>query len=357
MTTPRQRQAYVWYLPDTPTARLAHAQRLRDVGALTLRVKAGGDHGLAWIPGRPSRGFAQPQWDRAWLAPYEAQGLVVSPWFYVWPDGADRDAIVAALRHERGTATSPLWLGLNPEAEWRVQSHDNPWHTLAEANDAAYQWVQALRHDLKAYLGLEVKIAVSAVPSWADFPYEGFARAADQLEPQHYWPDHLMAGGEDQVEAHVRRAGPDTPVVPLLALSREYDDDQAVALAEDALADFGPLLDGFSAWEVGNDAFQWGALKRVYALLDSLDAQVQVAGIVADKRARLLAAVETVPYFAKGDALVEGELLLPDGTRERTIRYEKAAYHTYGDTVVAFFPDGEVSYRAYLERGAIQEFR
>jgi hypothetical protein len=62
------------------------------------------------------------------------------------------------------------------------------------------------------------------VPTWTDFPYEGFAQACDQAEPQHYWPRDLLAGGKDQVEAHIRRAGPTMPCVPILTCSREYED-------------------------------------------------------------------------------------------------------------------------------------
>lgn len=263
-----QRQAYAWNLPEDDAGRRALAATLAGIGCRALRVKAGGDGGMVWIPGGHFPAEAGPQWDDAWLAPFVAVGLAPTPWFYIWPGASDQLAVVAALAHRAAAA-----LALNPEAEWRVQSNANGFRSLAEANSAAVAWVAQLR----AALPHPVRIAFSSVPTWADFPYEGFAAACDQAEPQHYWPASAFADGEDEVMAHVRRAGTTKPCVAILSASGEYPDAAVVRLGEAALATL-PTLAGFSAWEAGNAAFQATAMRDAYALLGVAAATTPAAG-------------------------------------------------------------------------------
>jgi hypothetical protein len=257
-----EKQAYAWNLPKTATLREVLAVALVADGTRHLRVKAGGDGGAVWIPGGRYPDSAGPQWDDGWLAHYTTKGIRVTPWFYVWPGSADKDAITRALTHRWSDE-----IALNAESEWRVQSSENPWRSLDEANAAALAWVTNLR----TLIGPPVKIAFSAVPTWADFPYEGFAAACDQAEPQHYWPRDLLAGGKDQVEAHIHRAGAALPCVPILTCSREYEDSVVVALAVEAVEDYiaaRDTIDGLSTWECGNSAYQHAAVQASYALLD-----------------------------------------------------------------------------------------
>jgi hypothetical protein len=258
------RQSYAWNLPKTATLREVLAVALVADGTRHLRVKAGGDNGATWIPGGRYPDSAGPQWDDGWLAHYTAKGIRVTPWFYIWPGTADKDAITRALTYRDSDE-----IALNAETEWRVQSDKNTFRSLAEANVAALAWVTNLR----MLIGHPVKIAFSAVPTWTDFPYEGFAAACDQAEPQHYWPRDLLAGGEDQVEAHIRRAGAALPCVPILTCSREYEDSVVVALAVEAVEDYiaaRDTIDGLSTWECGNSAYQHAAVQASYALLDGL---------------------------------------------------------------------------------------
>jgi hypothetical protein len=259
-----ERQSYAWNLPKTATLREALAVALVADGTRHLRVKAGGDLGAVWIPGGRYPSSAGPQWDDGWLAHYTAKGIRVTPWFYIWPAEVDKEAVAKALNHRDADE-----LALNAETEWRVSSPDNTFRSLAEANVYAEAWVR----DLRTWLPHPVRIAFSAVPTWADFPYEGFAAACDQAEPQHYWPRDLLAGGKDQVEAHIRRAGAALPCVPLLTCSREYEDSVVVALAVEAVEDYiaaRDTIDGLSTWECGNSAYQHAAVQASYALLDGL---------------------------------------------------------------------------------------
>lgn len=251
------RQCYVWDLPATDAARQALAATLAAIGCRALRVKAGGDDGGVWIPGGHIPAGAGPQWDFAWLAPFGVAEIMPTPWFYNWPTAADQAGIVAALAHRDAAE-----IALNPEAQWRVQSSANSFQSLAEANAAAGTWVAQLR----AMLPHPVRIAFSSCPTWADFPYEGFAAACDQAEPQHYWPASAFLDGEDEMMAHVRRAGTAKPCVPILSASGQYSDAGVMTLARSALGTL-PGLAGFSAWEAGNTAFQATALRDAYALL------------------------------------------------------------------------------------------
>lgn len=252
-----QQQAYLWDAPPTDAGRQALAAELARIGCRAVRVKAGGDDGDVWIPGGHYPSDAAPQWDAPWLAAVVAANIAPSPWFYIWPTAADIQAVVAALAHRDAPE-----LALNPEMEWRVSSQANTFQSLAQANTAAAQWVAQLR----AALPHPVRIAFSSCPTWADFPYEGFAAACDQAEPQHYWPASAFLNGEDEVMAHVRRAGTAKPCVPILTACGEYPDAGVVTLARSALATL-PNLAGFSAWEAGNGAFQATAIRDAYALL------------------------------------------------------------------------------------------
>lgn len=248
-----ERQAYLWYVPETNVP--AHAARVVATGATHVRVKAGGDDGKVWAQWRTP----------AVTQPYRDVGLVTSPWFYIWPGENDKAAIVRAQQFQGFDEVA-----LNPETEWRVQSRENPWNSLAEANAAAAAWVT----DLRSRLAPGTHIPFSSVPSWDDFPYEGFAQACDSAEPQHYWFGSELARGENQVQAHVRRAGATMRCVPILTASREHDDAGVVQLGRDALTAL-PTLAGFSSWECGNAAYQWQAMTDAYALLPDGDVQAE----------------------------------------------------------------------------------
>lgn len=249
-----ERSVYFWYYDGSASK----AQQVASIGATEAWVKAGGDSGVVWIPGAPTRGFGNAQWDNHYLAPLEARGVRCHPWFYNWPVDADKDAIITALAHRWDDK-----ILLNPETEWRVQSDKNNFRNLADANAQAAAWVLDLRARLFKRFGKVPLIGVSSCPSWADFPYEGFAAQCDFGHPQHYWPDELMARGENQVEAHYRRA-PRLPCVAILTACREYNDAGVVGLANSALLH--PVV-GFSAWEAGNGAFQADAMRISYTLL------------------------------------------------------------------------------------------
>lgn len=245
-----ERSTYFWYYDGTDTK----AQQVADTGATIAYIKAGGDRGVAWIPGAPTGGFARPQWDADYLLPLTDRQITCYPWFYNWPVEADKEVVMRALAHH----SSPVVV-LNPETEWRVQSPHSPYQTLAEGNAYAEAWVRDLRFRLPA----GTRIGCAPVPSWADLPYEGFCAACDFSQPQHYWHDELMAGGENQVEAHFRRA-PQTPCTPILTACREYNDAGVLRLAESALLH---PIKGFSSWEAGNAAWQADAMKEAYAML------------------------------------------------------------------------------------------
>jgi hypothetical protein len=309
-----EKQAYCWYLPANTAA---HAARLVAGGCAHLRVKAGGDGGGVW-----------QQWaDQARTQAYRDAGLRVTPWFYTWPLQEDIDAIA------RAHAAHPFdECGLNPETEWRWRnSNENPWNSLAEANQGARDWVARLRSAVPA-----ARLAYSSCPTWYDFPYEGFAETCDQAEPQHYWPDNLMApdgetgeeAGEDSVEAHVRRAGTAQPTVPILTASREYPDAGVIDLARNALGDY-PTLAGFSMWEAGNGAYQWDAARACYALLDTLAPQT-APDRDAEERAALLAYGATIAAATRGTIAREGvaDLTAFGGVAaERIAVYERLVTH------------------------------
>lgn len=249
-----EQSVYFWYFDGS----VAQAARVAATGAGLAWLKAGGDRGIVWIPGAPTGGFARPQWDDAYLEPLTSRGVEGRPWFYNWPAEADKGAVERALAHRWSDA-----IVLNPETEWRVQSPESPYTNLAKANEYAAAWVNDLRARLVRLFGRAPAIGFSSVPSWADFPYEGFAAACAFAHPQHYWHDAMMARGENQVEAHYRRT-PLEACVPILTACREYDDAGVLALARSALLH--PIA-GLSAWEAGNSAFQAEAMRQAYALL------------------------------------------------------------------------------------------
>jgi hypothetical protein len=254
-----ERSAFIWTLPTGAATREAIAVAVAAGGTRKLYIKAGGDNGAAvWIPGVPLPSWARPQWDDAYLAPFTGRGIAVVPWFYNWPGNADGNLIIRALAHRDCDE-----LVLNPETEWRVQSSANPYRTLAEANRAAELWVATLR-DLLPH---RVRIGFSSVPSWPDFPYEGFSAECDFALEQHYWFPDVLPGGLDQVGWHLRRTAWIMPHVPVLTASREHDDAGVVQLARNALAQ-DPDLAGFSSWEAANGAYQVDAVAASYALLD-----------------------------------------------------------------------------------------
>jgi hypothetical protein len=256
-----ERSAFIWTLPTGAATREAIAVAVAAGGTRKLYIKAGGDNGAAvWIPGAALPSWARPQWDDTYLAPFIARGIAIVPWVYNWPGGKDADATWLALDHKWSDEVV-----LNPETEWRVQSSANTFRSLAEANAAAAVWVNTLR----AQLPRPVRIGFSSVPSWGDFPYEGFAVACDFALEQHYWFPDVLPGGLDQVGWHLRRVGRGKPHVPVLTASREHDDAGVVQLARNALAQ-DPDLAGFSAWEAANGAFQVDAMAASYALLDGL---------------------------------------------------------------------------------------
>lgn len=242
-----EKQTYLWNLP---TDRAAHARRLVEIGVEHVRVKAGGDTGRLW-----------KQWSEpAATQPYRDAGLRVTPWFYSWPVQGDIDVVVAAIRAQPFDEYA-----LNPEVEWRTDSGENPWNTVAQANEGAATWLGKMEAALPS-----VRRAFSSVPSWIGFPYEAWCAGCAQAEPQHYWPKNMLADvyghDYDEVGYHRLRGGDALPCVPIITACKEYPDAGVIALAKNALADF-PNLDGFSFWEAGNAGFQWAAAAASLALL------------------------------------------------------------------------------------------
>jgi hypothetical protein len=260
MEVAQERSAFLWTLPSSAAAREAIAAAVYADGTRKVYVKAGGDGGVLWVPGLPLPVWARPQWSDEWLAPFERRGIACVPWTYNWPTTADQSVCRLALLRKPSDE-----LVLNVETEWRVQSPENPWRSLAEANAATAAWLAALRPTLPS----GTRLGFSAVPSWADFPYEAFASACDFALPQHYWPGSLLAGGKDQVVRHLERAGGRIPCVPILTASGEYDLGGVVGLAADAIREC-PDLAGFSTWECANAAYQHVAVRQAYALLGDL---------------------------------------------------------------------------------------
>jgi hypothetical protein len=257
-----ERSTYIWNYRGGD----AKAQQIKDTGATMAWIKSGGDQGVVWIPGVSRPTWALPQWDDAYLQPLTSRGIACYPWFYNWPGAQDKAAVIRALEHRWSDV-----LALNPETEWRVASPHSPYNTLAEGNRYARAWVDDLMEQLLARFGKLPRIGFSGVPSWRDFPYEGFGQACDFGHVQHYWPAELL-GGEDQVEAHYRRA-PGCPCIPILTACREYDDAGVLRLAASALMH---PIQGFSAWEAGNAAYQADAMRQAYALLPADDTQTSV---------------------------------------------------------------------------------
>lgn len=324
-----ERSVYFWYYRGD---REAKAAEVAAIGATLAWVKAGGDRGVVWTPGEPTGGFAIPQWDDRHLAPLMAGGVECRPWFYNWPGEEDKGAVLRALAHRWSDA-----IALNPETEWRVQSPHSPYNSLAAANDYARAWVDDLRAQIAARFGRVPAIWFSSCPSWADFPYEGFAAACAGGHPQHYWHDELMARGENQVEAHFRRA-PHSPCVALLTACREYDDAGVLRLAESAQRH--PIA-GFSAWEAGNGAFQADAMRRAFALLpaESVVKEPITGSPDGGPHARIVAEMrERLTYPQLGD--VEGQGYVTVGERELAlVEFQKYRAVLNGDSVEGVFVD------------------
>lgn len=250
-----EKSAMGWYYDGTDSK----AQQVADTGATVAWVKAGGDGGVAWIPGAPTGGFANHQWDEGYLTPLTSRGVECRAWYYNRPVPEDQRVVGDTL----AVRWSPS-ICLNVETEWRVGTPSSPYNTLAQANAYAEAWVRTLRQQIGARFPDRYMptIGFSSCPSWADFPYEGLAAGCDFAMPQHYWPANLL-NGEDQVTAHYRRA-PQTPCVAVLTACREYDDAGVLDLARSALLH--PVA-GLSAWEFGSAAYQADAMKQAYALI------------------------------------------------------------------------------------------
>jgi hypothetical protein len=267
-----ERSAFAWTLPGTAAAREALAAAVCADGTRKVYIKAGGDGGVVWIPGVQRPAFARPQWDDTWLQPFMDRGIELVPWYYNHPgDDSEYNAILTTLEHRKPSprADGKLEILLNPEVEWaRNNGFDN---------DYALRWVTYLRDNIRDLTGWELWIGYSSCPTWTWFPYEGFARSCDFAAPQHYWLRNLLPDfgplDEDQVEAHIRRAGPTQPCVPILTASREYTSSVVVALAVEAVEDYvaaRDAIDGLSSWECANGAYQHDAMAASYALLDGL---------------------------------------------------------------------------------------
>jgi hypothetical protein len=251
---------YLWNAATSSGGRQAKRGQLLAIGCTQLFVKGFGDDGVAWIEGEALPSFARPQWSDTYAADYAPLDVIL--WGYPWFGDKDIESLIRALK-ARWSHT----VVLNPETEWRWQNSDeNPWNSLPEANAAARGWMQRLKARCQQEFGRVPSFWVSSCPSWSDFPYEGFMAECDGALPEHYFPDELMARGENMVEAHVRRAGTAKPCAPTLTCSGEYNDEGVVHLAQTALLAL-PRPAGFSGWEAGNAAFQADAMRRSYALL------------------------------------------------------------------------------------------
>lgn len=266
-----ERSSYIWNAAPDGAGRRAKRDQLVGIGCTEVLIKGFGDDGVVWIEGVALPSFARSQWSDAYAADYAP--LTVTLWGYPWPRDSDLDGCVQALM----ARWSPRVV-LNPETEWRYQnSNVNPWNSLAEANAAAQDWMRRLKAACQSRFGRVPSFWISSCPSWSDFPYEGFMAECDGALPEHYFPDSMMARGENMVEAHIRRAGTAKPCVPVVTACREYDDQGVIDLAHSALLAL-PQPAGFSAWEAGNTAFQSEAMRQVYALLpeDQVVAEVVV---------------------------------------------------------------------------------
>jgi hypothetical protein len=257
--TIHRRSVYIWNAAASPGGRQAKRDELLAIGCTQVFVKGFGDDGMAWIEGEALPSFARPQWSDAYAADFAPLDVIL--WGYPWPSAGDQVSCLKALQ-ARWSHT----VVLNPESEWRVQWQSNPWNSLGEANTAAANWVKGLKDMCLHELGRVPSFWLSSCPSWDDFPYEGFMAECDGALPEHYFFERDMAGGEDMVEAHLRRVGTAKPCAPVLTCCGEYDDQGVVDLATLALRDL-PHPAGFSGWEAGNTAFQADAMRRAYLLL------------------------------------------------------------------------------------------
>lgn len=255
---------YLWNAAASASGRRAKRDQLAGIGCTQIFVKGFGDDGVAWVEGETLPSFARPQWSDAYAADFAPLDVIL--WGYPWPKQSDIESCVRALK-ARWSHT----VVLNPETEWRWQNSTvNPWNSLAEANAAAELWMATLLDRCRAVLGRAPSFWLSSCPSWGDLPYEGLMSLCDGALPEHYFFERDMAGGEDMVEAHLRRVGTAKPCAPALTCSGEYDDQGVVDLATLALRDL-PHPAGFSGWEAGNTAFQADAMRRAYLLLPGGD--------------------------------------------------------------------------------------
>lgn len=253
-----EKSAYIWSAPrDCATL----AAQLRGIGCARVWVKGGVDN--------PGIATVWPQWTDGRLAAFEAAGIEVCYWAYVYPESpaVQHDAIARAL-----LARPSRDICLNVEVEW-------------DDYDDAYvsSWVRTLRAYL-AVRGVSVeRIGFSSVPSWDKghggtgspyhaFPYEAFCDACDFSMPQCYWLTPNQALWEN------RRNTTGKPVIPILTACGEYDDDGMVAIAQ-LTRDTCRNLAGFSVWEAANASFQADAVRRAYALLPE-DAPAQPSRVL-----------------------------------------------------------------------------
>ncbi len=282
----RQRSAYIWNTEASQAGRQAKRDQLVAGGCDQVLIKGFGDTGTAHAGAATVPGDVWPQWSDAICADYAPMDATL--WGYPWPGDTDITACVDALRRRWSAEVV-----LNPETEWRWQnSNANSWNSLAEANAAAEAWMDRLIAACQAAFGRVPSFGCSSCPSWYDLPYEGFMKKCDFALPEHYFFHRLMAGGEDMVQAHIRRAGTSKPVYPVVTACGEYDDAGVLQLGTDALADY-PNVQGFSSWEAGNGAYQADAVRRVYALLPPV--QVTAASVPSDPATAISAALPPAP--------------------------------------------------------------
>jgi biotin carboxyl carrier protein len=295
-----KRSMYLWNAPATSAGRTAKRDELFAIGCTQVFVKGFGDGGVAWIEGEALPAWARAQWSDAYAADFAPLDVIL--WGYPWPRDTDIDACVRALQ-ARWSHT----VVLNPETEWRWQnSNANPWNSLGEANAYAQGWMRSLKGACSKALGRVPSFWLSSCPTWGDLPYEGLMAECDGALPEHYFFERDMAGGEDMVEAHLRRAGTAKPCAPVLTCCREYDDQGVVDLAALALRDL-PNPAGFSGWEAGNAAFQAAAMWRAYALLpeDKVEGQALPPGneiiphVLADGRPAV-----TIAFAGRTDTIL-----------------------------------------------------
>jgi hypothetical protein len=267
-----ERSVYFWEAGFDPGLGLALADvapRLAAIGATHAIVKVGvdgRDGPILWT----RAGAGLTVWDDRALRPLTDAGLTVIPFSYV--TGGDQYPVERELQAHLDlfrVRPYPLLI-LNPETEWRDHRDRAGSFVPRRTNEQAAAYVERLRQAFRD-AGLAVPaIGFSSVPTWADFPYEGFSRACDgPAYPQLYWPPRIA----DQVAAHRRRAAAGKAVVPILpGVPTGWDPrdltwraQDIVAQAQNALSGLDHLA-GLSAWVMRGD-FDYEALRQAYALL------------------------------------------------------------------------------------------